>query len=159
MTVTVSPAPELLDALAHADDPQAKALLTDLDHALAGHQVLANTYVPIDAPAFMRHNLAGELDTQLIAGETALRDALPSSQPDRRTWLPSGPLDEPTLGRLQTLGSNQLVIAAAALEPAEGDAATAFRPVEVSTSGGGVSPPLVDARPQRAFRLDPSPPV
>ena len=154
MPVTVSPAPDLLDALAHAEDPQAKALLTDLDHALAGHQILANTYVPIDAPAFMRHNLAGELDTQLIAGENVLRDALPSTQPDRRTWLPSGPLDEPTLGRLQTLGSNQLVIAAGALEPAEGDAANAFRPVEVSTSGGAIPTAVVDADLQRALSLD-----
>ncbi|MEP6659322.1 MAG: hypothetical protein ABJD24_05335 [Acidimicrobiales bacterium] len=154
MPVTVSPAPELLDALAHAEDPRAQALLTDLDHALAGHQVLANTYVPIDAPAFLRHNLAGELDTQLIAGETALRDALPSTQPDRRTWLPSGPLDEPTLGRLQTLGSNQLVIAADALEPADGDAANAFRPVEVLTSGGAIPTAVIDADLQRALSLD-----
>jgi hypothetical protein len=154
MPITVSPAPELVDALAQAEDPQAKALLTNLDHALAGHQVLANTYVPIDAPAFLRHNLGGELDTQLSAGETALRAALPSTQPDRRTWMPSGPLDEPTLGRLQTLGSNQLVIASAALEPAGGDAANAFQPVEVSTSGGAIPTAVVDADLQRALSLD-----
>jgi hypothetical protein len=127
-------------------------VLTDLDHALAGHQVLANTYVPIDAPAFLRHNLAGELDTQLTAGEAALRTALPSTQPDRRTWIPSGPLDEPTLGRLQTLGSNQLVIPAAALEPLE--AVDPFRPVEVSTSGGAIPTAIVDVDLQRALTLD-----
>jgi hypothetical protein len=154
MPVTVSPAPDLVDALAHAQDPSAKALLTDLDHALASHQLLANTYVPIDAPAFVRHNLASELDTQLIAGEAALRAALPSNQPDRRTWIPSGPLDEPTLGRLQTLGSNQLVIPAAALEPVEGGGANPFRPVEVSTSGGAIPTAVVDADLQRAFTLE-----
>jgi hypothetical protein len=154
LPVTVSPAPDLLDALAQAQDPRATAVLTDLDHALAGHQVLANTYVPIDAPAFLRHNLASELDTQLIAGETALRAALPSTQPDRRTWIPSGPLDEPTLGRLQTLGSNQLVVPAAALEPADGAGTDAFRPVEVSTSGGAIPTAVVDADLQRALTLD-----
>jgi hypothetical protein len=152
MPVTVSPAPDLVDALAHSQDASAKAVLTDFDRAVAGHQVLVNTYVPIDAPAFLRHNLAGELDTQLSAGEAALRAALPSAQPDRRTWIPTGPLDEPTLGRLQTLGSNQLVIPAAALEPAAGD--NSFRPVEVSTSGGAVPTAVVDADLQRALTLD-----
>lgn len=152
LPVTVSPSPELVDAL--GKDPRGQTVLADLDHALAGRQVLATTYVPIDAPAFLAHNLGGEIDTQLSAGEAALRSGLPSSEPDRRTWIPSGPLDEATLGRLQTLGINQLVLNADALEPMDGDGSNPFRPVEVSTSGGAIPTAIVDPDLQRAFTLD-----
>ena len=139
--VTVIPAPDLLEVLTATEDGQ--ATLLRFDQAVASHQLLATTYVPVDPAALVASGLRDEIGLQLVAGEAAARRALPTARPDRRSWLADTTLDQATLTELQTLGVNQLVVPDSALAAAPSDAGK-LRPVEVQTDGGTVPTAVVD---------------
>jgi hypothetical protein len=145
--VAFSGSAELIEAM--SQDPSGATIVTRLDAALASRQVLSTTYVPVDGPALVQAGLGSELGRQLVAGEDALRGALPSSEPDRRTAIEDGPLDQATVNELVTLGVNQVVVPAA--DVAVDASADLQRPFRLRTSTGSVRAATVDPDLQRAF--------
>jgi len=153
--VTFSGSPELLDGM--SQDPASSAVVGRLDKALAGREVLASTYVPLDGPAVVQAGLGSEIGHQLVAGEEALRGALPSNEPDRRSWVETGSLDPATLSELVTLGVNQLVLPSTALSPDPSAATNPLGPIRVRTSTGTIRAATFDADLERGFTLELAP--
>ncbi len=134
IALTVAPRPELLQALARSANPDDVAVASRLAASVGARQLLATPYLRVDATSLVTASLEAELSTQLTAGETALTALLPSSRPDRRTWLADANLDERTLTTLRSLGISQ-VIAPPGLLTAGQPLTTTTRPVAV---GGAV---------------------
>lgn len=125
--LTLAPTPETLEAWADlaregqqaGDETGAgpAAALARL-RAAAGQptgQVLGASYVPLDMPALLAHELGAEIDRHFARGAEALGDALGTPPPT--TTLLGGPLDGPSLGRLRQYGAERVVVAPSALQP------------------------------------------
>ncbi|MEO5678759.1 MAG: hypothetical protein ABIS47_03735, partial [Acidimicrobiales bacterium] len=129
--LTLVPTPEVLASLA-ASDP---ATATALGAALAGRDVLARTFVPVDVAALGPAGTA-LLPQHLQAGREASRTVL-ADDPIAGTWLADEPLDGPALARVVQAGSSRLVLAQGALGPTGPAVPAPRRPVAVS--GGGAT--------------------
>ena len=128
LPLTVVPTPESLAALGQSD--AGAGVLTRLDAALAGRQVVATPYIEIDLGAMLAADLDDELDLQFTEGQAALQDGLGTARPDGRTWLASEPLTAEAVRFLRSRNVDQLVTVEGALSPLQLET-TLLNPTEV----------------------------
>ncbi len=115
--------------------------------AVAGRQVVASQYVPVEVAAWVTAGLEDDLARQTTAGEQALAEHL-VDRPDRRTAVAAPTLTPEALTRLEELGTDQVVVPAEALAPLDTDQfpTTLAQPFGLQDSEG---------RPVRALAADP----
>ncbi|MCC5954401.1 MAG: hypothetical protein JJU45_20120 [Acidimicrobiia bacterium] len=114
--LTVRPTPETLVALARLDTTNGTDLVPRLADAVAGRQVMADTYVPLDLGAWVAADRLDEVDRQFDAGLTAVGDTL-SVTPRRSSWLLDATVDPAALDALVARGVTQVVVPAELLDP------------------------------------------
>jgi len=93
--VTLQATPDTLSGLEVVNP----AAVSRLGRALAGREVLAQTWVPMSVPAMLADGLNQQVSLSLTRGDAALSTAL-GTQPAGRTWVQSGPIDQTTLSFL-----------------------------------------------------------
>lgn len=126
---TLAPRPELLAALGRTNP----VLTSRLGAALGTRAVLAMPFVRLDVSGMVAADLTAEVGRQLAAGEQAIATALPGSRPDRRVWLADGPLDDPALAALRTLGVQHVLTTADRLTPPPTE--PVLRPLQLAVGG------------------------
>lgn len=102
--------PETIAALAESESPGDKVLLDSLSASLAGHTVVASTYVPMDPSSAEGSGIANEFTRQLRLGETTLQQVLPNVRLSRSAWISHDPMTERGASLLRDLGSTSLVL-------------------------------------------------
>ncbi|WP_334144581.1 DUF6049 family protein [Rhabdothermincola sp.] len=127
--LTVAPSPEVIDALAVAEQQGEPDLLGPLARSLGARQVLPRPYAAIDLPAWARGSQTDPdtdigLTRQLATGSEVVA-ALLGTWPDQRTWLADHTIDGTALGRLRAAGVSQLVLPADRFDDEGGRGATA----------------------------------
>jgi hypothetical protein len=118
------PVAETVEAVAAAGGA-GPGLVTSMSSALAGRQVLAGSYVPIDLGAWVaapEPNAPDELARQATAGSDAIEELM-GVRPDTRTAVVDRTVTPDALSALRAMGVDQLVIPEDQLGPLSGDAA------------------------------------
>ena len=129
------------------------ALLDDvITIGQSDRQVLASTYVRLDASAWLASGLDEELTHQQLVGTAVLASMLPKA--DHRTWVADADLTPATLRHLRDSGMEQLVVPERSL--AELDTAkfpeSPTEPFKVDTDTGFPTPAVqIDSHLQSAF--------
>ena len=138
--LTLAPSPETLDAwltLAQAQDNTDLAAGVDaLRRAVAHHQVLAASFVPLDLPSTFDGGLGGTLGDELDRGADTLQTFF-NTHLDPSTAMP-GDLDTTSLDALRTAARTRLVLDGSALAPYDGRF-TATRPALLGRAPGDAS--------------------
>ncbi|MBK9179932.1 MAG: hypothetical protein IPM45_10270 [Acidimicrobiales bacterium] len=111
----VAPVPETLEALSNGSSDVDAVLVESMGAALAGRQLVAGTYVPLDVTAWYEAGRGDEVALQRQQGADVLADLL-SVRPDGRTWLADARLTPDTLG---ALGVDQVVVPEEILTPVD----------------------------------------
>ncbi|HZQ84244.1 MAG TPA: DUF6049 family protein [Acidimicrobiales bacterium] len=117
LPLTLHPTPETLAALAASARPADAETLKALVRAAQAHQVLAGTYVPVSPPAYGADDQS-ELAAQLDHGTDVIADVL-KVRPETRTQVDDDGLDDVSVGHLQDLQIDRLLIRSAALAVSE----------------------------------------
>ena len=132
--LTVEPVPATLAALGGSNRARARSALAALGSyaAAPGHEVLAESYVPVDATALVSAGLGGELAEQVRRAAQSLAGLHPAS----RIWVSGGPVDQSSVAALASLGFDHLVLPAAAVTQSPGSGLTATRPFSLSAGRG-----------------------
>jgi hypothetical protein len=141
--LTVVPRPETIEALeAGARGPE---LLDELATALAGRQVLDDTYVDVDLTAWREAGLNRELADLFVVGHARLSRFL-SISADKGTWSVEPTADDTTLQDQAEAGVDQLVVPSELLTPLPEDLwPLAFdRPFEIDVGDGQRLPAVMD---------------
>ncbi len=114
LALTLAPIPETLDALANLQSNAATALAG----SLANRQVIARPYVNINLPLLSssQPEAIDQLLIQRTQGLASLDEHL-NVRPVERTWMSSGPLDEPSLDNLLDLGIDRVVLPETSMVP------------------------------------------
>ncbi|MDE3085615.1 MAG: hypothetical protein KGJ77_02520 [Acidobacteriota bacterium] len=141
--VTVAPQPATVRALGATPTPKARSVLAALGSlgTGGGHEVLATSYVPVDAAGLVDSGLGGELADQVRRAQQVLGAMRPSTD----TWLAAGPVDGGTVSQLAGLGFRQLVVPPSAVGQAfgGGPGLTVSRPFPLG-AGRGQTVPVVE---------------
>ena len=121
-------------------------------------QVLAPTYVRLDATAWVTAQLSKKLAQQQLVGAAVLSSMIPKA--DRRTWMAGADLAPATLRRLRESGVQQILVPENGLAQLDKskfpDSPT--EPFKVETDTGIPTPALqIDSRFQTAFQRGPDP--
>jgi hypothetical protein len=111
--VSLVPTPETVDGLEPAGHDDLESALAE---AATGREVLASTYVPLDAASWNALDGPVTIGSQLDAGEDALTARL-GVPADRSTGLLSPLVDPPALATLVDLGTERLVVPEPLLDP------------------------------------------
>ena len=119
--VTLAPTGETIEAwsAAAADDPAAQSSFEALQLGLGGREVLDGTYVPVDLPALLDHDLVEAVDDVLARGQGIVSAALGSTV-DARTRL-LRPASPGALARLAGTGVDRVIVPSEALAPTAGE--------------------------------------
>jgi hypothetical protein len=134
--VSLAPQPATVRALEATATSKGRATLASLASLATGgaHQVLATSYVPVDAAGLVDAGLGGELADQVHRAQQLLGSMRPSTD----TWVAAGPLDAGTVSQLTGLGFSRFVVPPSALAqgvPA-GSGLTVSRPFALGTGRG-----------------------
>jgi hypothetical protein len=113
--LAVVPTPETIAAM--GSDGSLGDLLRG---SLEDRQVLASTYVELDAAAWVAAGLSAELADQLTTGADAVATAL-DVRADRRTWVAGPTVTPDTLTALGDLGVDQVIVPQDAVAPLDED--------------------------------------
>ena len=133
--VTVAPQPATVRALGTTPTPKSRSALAALASVgSGGHEVLATSYVPVDAAGLVDSGLGGELADQVHRAQQVLGPMRPSTD----TWLAAGPVDGATVSQLAGLGFRRLVVPPSAVgqAPGGGPGLTVSRPFPLGTGRG-----------------------
>jgi hypothetical protein len=117
LPLTLHPTPETLQGLAASTRPADADTLTALGRAAQVRQVLASTYVPVSPPAYGVDDQS-ELAAQVDHGTDVISDVL-KVRPETRTQVNDDGLDDASVGHLQDLQVDRLLIRGASLTLAD----------------------------------------
>ena len=133
--VTLVPGPATVRALGATGTARGRAALAALA-ALAGggREVLATSYVPVDAAGLVDNGLGGELADQVHRAQQVLSGLKPSTG----TWIASGAVDGASMGQLSSLGFGRLVVPPSAVAQGAfpGSGLTVTRPFALGAARG-----------------------
>ncbi|HUY64827.1 MAG TPA: DUF6049 family protein [Acidimicrobiales bacterium] len=139
VAVTLAPEPATMAALADSSRPRWRSAVAGLGAlgAVAGHQILAQSYVPVDATALVSAGLGGELSDQIHRAAQVL--APWRAVPGASTWVSTDGVDQASVAALRGLGFTHLVLPPSAVT--QGGPAPIFTPTEpfALSAGRGVS--------------------
>ena len=153
LPATMVPTPQTMEALRDSRGGGGRALLDDLQIlSRSERQVLAGSYVRLDASAWARAGLIDELARQRLIGATILASILDNV--DSRTSVADEDVTAEAVGRLRDSGVQQLVIPERSFAPLDRalypDSPT--EPFKVITDTGIPMPAVqIDSRLQDAF--------
>jgi hypothetical protein len=122
--LVVDPIAETVEAVA-AGGGAGTGMIASLTSALAGRQVLASTYVPIDLGAWVAApdpNATDEIERQTTSGRDGIEELL-GVRPDTRTAVVNRTVTPDALTAMRATGVDQLVIPEDQLGPLSGEAA------------------------------------
>ena len=117
LPLTLHPTPETLEGLATSPRPADAETLKAFVRQAQAHQVLAGTYVPVSPPAYGTDDQT-ELAAQLNHGTDVIADLL-KVRPETRTQVNDDGLDDASVGHLQDLQVDRVLIRAASLALSE----------------------------------------
>jgi hypothetical protein len=149
--LTFAPDGATVAALSESPRAHAHSALSELA-ALSDqpdHEVLAQSYVPVDATALVGADLQGELAVQVRRGAQALA----SLHAVGTTWSAQGPLDQASMAELQSLGYRRLVVPPSSVSSS--GPAPALTPAQPFTlnAGHGTTMPAVTVDTQLSGHL------
>ena len=110
--LTLDATPDTISTL-EAND---QVVVNELGRALAGRELLANTWVPSSVPAMLQDGLSNELSLSLTRGDDALTAAL-GVDVTGRSWVQQGPVDPGTLTFLRGSQFERVVLPESDLDP------------------------------------------
>jgi hypothetical protein len=129
--LTLTPSPESLQLL----QGRAPAVVSSLTSAIAGRQVLAGPYAPIDSGAWVAADLGPQMDEQHATGTQELGALLSPYRPDATTAVLDPTVTPEALDDLAGRGVRSVVVPTAQVEsPSDGSAVT--EQFEVATADG-----------------------
>ncbi len=114
--VVLRPTPDTIDAVAAGTRPEEQDVVASLKRAVAGRQVLPETFVPVHLPAMLDAGLTDELATQRTRGAEVLA-ATVQQRPDPRTWVFDEHLDDDALAALRRDQIDRIVVDDRSLDP------------------------------------------
>lgn len=132
--LTLAPEPASAVALAASPQPQARAVLGQLQSLAlsAGRQTVAGSYVPVDAAALVSAGLGSELTDQARRGAQALS----AMHAGTATWVATASMDQAALDQLASLGIDQLVVPASDVFQSPAPSLTVTSPYALSAERG-----------------------
>ena len=135
--LTMAPTPETVESLASLGTDDGARLVSTLEQAAGGRQLLSGSYVPIDEAAWVAEDIQEDFRAQLAGGESALATLL-EARPDRRTWVGAATLTPDAVRVLRESGVDQLVLPEEAMTPLDTDTfpTTLAQPFQVEASDG-----------------------
>lgn len=133
---SVATVPAALAALADSG-PAGAAAVQALAGALGQSEVLASTWVPVDASSLVAAAMQRMVDRQLVSGASTL-DGLLGVPSSLATWVVSPQVDPEALALLTTRGVTQVVVPEELAEPLDTNrfVSTLTQPFSVPASGG-----------------------
>ncbi|HET6793447.1 MAG TPA: DUF6049 family protein [Acidimicrobiales bacterium] len=138
--VTLAPDPDTLAAL--GVDAAGRPVLDNLKRAVAGAQLTASPYTPLNPYDLAQAGLATELARQLTRGWKVMADTVGRRAP-ADTWLLNGPVDRSSTAALTGVGMTHLVVPPEDLQSTSSNL-TPAAPVNVVVGSGKVSAAITD---------------
>jgi len=128
VALTVDATPDTISTL----ETDNQATVNELGQALAGRELLANTWVPSSVPAMLEDGLSDELSLSLTRGDDALTAAL-GVNVTGQSWVQQGPVNPETLTFLRGTQFDRVVLPESDLDPSP-FTKTLVQPFEVTGS-------------------------